>query len=465
MWITVEPHRLGTADLLLPATLADQFASDTVQLRFGARVVPVTIARLDEDADPGVGTNRSSPAVIRLAPKLIRKLFIRTEPDYRIRVTESEIEIGPVLGLLLGNRNHWYDEGYVSREPERIADVYQSTGGLIVAFSGRNLSLLDRCAYGLYYDPLQNRWRYGALPLPSVAYRRSFHRSAMAVDQLQGDLGIHLFNSRRYDKWQLHELLSEDPWLAQHLPETALITKGFSVSDWVDRSGPAILKPADLSRGRGILFVLPDSTGYRLIDCRKERNDQRELSKAELDRFVQKSMTRRPYLCQRKLDLAVIAGAPFDIRVVMQRTPAGEWSCTGIECRVAAEGHLVTNLASGGRALWLADALQQAFDGRLEPESVHLQVKVLAHRFCTQLDETGARFAEFGIDLALDREGKLWFIEANVLPVFHGFRSLDRPLYRQMLRAPMLYASSLAGFPPIDDDEKGGRDDETTGDG
>jgi glutathione synthase/RimK-type ligase-like ATP-grasp enzyme len=70
----------------------------------------------------------------------------------------------------------------------------------------------------------------------------------------------------------------------------------------------------------------------------------------------------------------------------------------------------------------------------------------IAHRLCRVLDETGEHFAEWGIDLALDRSGHLWIIEANVIPTFKGFAALDGDLYRRLLAAPMRYAADLAGF-------------------
>lgn len=431
--------------MLLPPGLWPPGAERPVRLRYGAGWAAVRAAAPAGGA-PAAGT-RQAPAPVRVAPQVLERLHIRTEPVYRLRLGAGEVEIGPVLGLLLGNRNHWYDGAYLEREPERVGAVYPQTGGLICAFSPRTVALADRCAYGLFYDPGAGRWRFGRLPLPAVIHRRSFQSDPAALQQLQAAAGVRIFNSRRFDKWELYGLLQKDEMLRRRVPFTVRVTSGQEVLDLVDRFGAAVLKPAHLSRGRGILFVERDGAGCRLSDCRQPGAVHRRLlTRPELQRFLAAEIAGRPYIGQQRIDLAAMAGEPFDLRVVMQRNRSGRWRCHGIECRVAAPGQLVTNLALGGRAVRLEDAVAAAFGGAISPAVAEGMVVRLCERFCAVLDQTGETFGEFGLDVALDRTGKAWLIEANVLPTFKGFRTLDPETYRRILAAPLLYASFLAGF-------------------
>lgn len=379
-----------------------------------------------------------------VSPEVLRRLHIRTEPVYRLRADGESVEIGPVLGLLLGNRTNWYDDAYMQREPERVTDAYRRTGGLFCALSPRNCSVADGCAYGLFFDPREARWRYGALPVPAVIHRRSFHTSPDMVARIRG---AHLFNSRRFTKWELHQLISKDPALRSHLPITMEVTEGPEVFSLLRRVTSVVLKPAHLSRGRGILFVVRDGRKFRVTDCREEGPERQSvLTKPELQTLIARELVGHRYLAQQRINLAEIEGAPFDLRVVMQRGPDGQWSEHAIECRLAGRGNLVTNIAQGGRALTLGDALAQAFGGAVDPAVAEAQALDLAGRVCRVLDSTGEHFAEWGIDLALDRSGRLWFIETNVVPTFKGFEALDPELYRRLLSAPMRYAAALAGF-------------------
>lgn len=103
--------------------------------------------------------------------------------------------------------------------------------------------------------------------------------------------------------------------------------------------------------------------------------------------------------------------------------------------------------------LWLPDALKLSFGPDTDVEAVHRRMVDTALRICELLDQTGESFAEFGLDLALDRKGGVWVIEANVVPTFHGFELMDRNLWRSLLAAPLLYASQLVGFGAEGEDE------------
>ena len=56
---------------------------------------------------------------------------------------------------------------------------------------------------------------------------------------------------------------------------------------------------------------------------------------------------------------------------------------------------------------------------------------------------------EMGVDIGVDREGRVWFIEANLKPGRQVFRLLHQNKTRFMtVVKPLLYARYLAGFEP-----------------
>lgn len=445
-WVSLVPVSLPGAEFHLPSPLWS--GPEELRLRYGSNEVPVRI-RLTRGADAkgGLGSRPDRPVPVSLAAGVVEQLLIRTEPAYRLRrVEEGVLEIGPVLGMLLGNRNHWYSDWYMSREPERVTWAYPRTGGLICAFSARSVSMADRCAYGLWYNPRRGRWCFANLPLPGVIWRRSFRSDLNAVRRLQQVTGARIFNSYRFDKWQLYNILRHDLVFVKHIPQTALVQGGHEAMPMLERHGSIVLKPSDLSRGRGILFVERSGSGFTLTDYRTGTVRRAPLTRSELDRLLKQEIAGRRYICQERIDLARVDGAPFDIRVVMQRDAGGAWQCTGIECRVAGSGQLLTNIAMGGCAMRLADATLAGYGPDRVPPRVEERVIELSERLCRLLDATGESFAEFGIDLALDCIGGLWLIEANVIPTFKGFKALDIDLYRRMLAQPLLYANHLAGF-------------------
>jgi len=447
MWISVESGKIPYDHLVIDPGNSTKGSESSVlmTLRYGVAERSINVTGLKRMRN----SDRERPIKVLMAPELIVDLCVKTEPIYRLKVNKKSrvIEIGPVMGMLLGYRSHWYGQGWLNREAERVTKVYPHTGGLIVAFSPRSLSLVERCAYGLYWDPLKQDWKFGQLPLPSVLHRRSFQTADHTIQAMCKETGIRCFNSRRYNKLEFYQLLSQDPLFQAHLPETIEVHQSTHVMGLVECYGSVILKPAALSRGRGILFLAQGRGRLQLMDCRVEGTPKwRDLTTASLKRLVDQELAPAFYLCQQRIDLALIDGRPFDIRIVMQRNEIGQWGCSGIECRLAGSGRLVTNIATGGYALSLPDSVHRSFDGSLDADQVNQRIEMICYRLCQALDHTGESFGELGIDIALDRNGHEWIIEANVLPTFKGFMTLDHPCYQRLLAAPLLYANWLSGF-------------------
>ena len=108
---------------------------------------------------------------------------------------------------------------------------------------------------------------------------------------------------------------------------------------------------------------------------------------------------------------------------------------------------MITNISRGGYALTLDEALNRSFS--LEEEKLKKMkdsIYQICLNLCKSLDRLNHHFGEFGIDIALDVNGKPWIIEVNVFPSFKGFKKMDYDTYLGIRYTPMLYAAHLAGF-------------------
>jgi glutathione synthase/RimK-type ligase-like ATP-grasp enzyme len=320
---------------------------------------------------------------------------------------------------------------------------YQQLGGMVVAFKVGSIDWLNQIIYGLYYHP-QYGWTYGQTPLPSVVFRRAFRRTEDTSTKLFALTNGNLFNSVRLDKWQMYNRLQKVPAMRPYLPETARLSTA-TLAEFIEKYSAVIIKPADLSRGRGICIIKTDPAGLLLNDCSQERIFTAALP-AALAYLQQNHFFARNYIIQPLLDLATINGSPWDIRVVMQKNQHHEWHCSGIECRLAGISETLTNISRGGQALFINQAVRLAFGSRIHPGKFKREVIEIATKFCRAMDQFGDHFAEFGMDLAVDTNQHYWFIEANVRPSFNGFKRLDYETYYRICQTPLVYAAALAGF-------------------
>lgn len=446
MWAKIELVPCDQKIIYLPPSWAMDCGAAT-KIRVGGKSATAAVQSLDRPEAPGE-TSFDAPGTIKISDKLRDELCIAESAVYQAKITAtpggSAIALGPVIGLLLGNATQHYNPLHMLKYSDRFG-IYPQIGGLIYAFSPKFIDWKKHTAYGLYYNHRTALWEFGRFPLPEVIYRRDFHSEPAVIKRLLEITGGRLFNSYRFTKYELYDFIKMNAALERYLPPTEYADDFDQIKKFVDRYRKVILKPIDLSRGRGICVIEKIASKYKVIDFRCKQPIVYELYNAQLlENFfdVYQDLFNR-YLIQKYLPLAKINGSPFDIRVVMQKRPDREWGCTGIECRVSNNGYL-TNISRGGYALPPEEALRQAFheDGA----ALLQQIKDLCRDVCLYMDTFGEHFGEFGLDIAVDTNQRLWLIEANVFPSFKGFKKMDPDIYLSIRYTPMLYASSLTQF-------------------
>lgn len=443
MWVKFEVIPSEGVVLYLPSSWPEQAeASMLVQFGYG-HSIKATV-QYTEDLEHIMDSTYDNPEILRISYDLYKKLLLQESLIYRVKVTDESMSIGPVIGLLLGIHTDRYNPKHMKKYSDRLG-VYDQIGGLIYAFSPKSVNWEKYEAFGLFYNIATKEWEYGCYPLPEVIYRRDFHSSPEYIEKLAEITEGRLFNSYRFSKMELYDYLIKDEELKELLPATELSVNFQQVEKFIDRYQKVILKPIDLSRGRGMCVIEKFASFYQITDYRNKIPSTSILdSESALRQFFdQNKGFFHKYLIQKYLHLAKIGTSIFDIRVVMQKHAGRIWGCTGIECRVSNNIHL-TNISRGGYALTLQKTLEKAFEK--DEDGLAEKIDLFCHKICDQMDQMGHHFAEFGMDIAVDEQKNIWLIEVNVFPSFKGFEKTDYDTYLKIRFTPLLYALSLTQF-------------------
>lgn len=446
MWIKIETVPDHKPYICLPSISTEDSKAEPCVVIFGGAwnwaVIETTPL-----SDKTLGQSLHNPATAKISSGLLENLNLPNGLVYQFKRDGAYVIIGPVIGLLLGNHPHLYSPRHMKKYSDRLG-IYEQLGGLIIAFSVQSILWEKRSIAGLFYNPAAGDWQYGIFPFPAVIYRRNFHISPEIVKKLIQATQGKLFNSHRFTKYELYEILVQNKDLMSHIPATECIATWHDVKRFVDLFGKAIIKPVDLSRGRGICIIEKIEEGFTINDYREHTpallklKDENELC----DFFLTNPLLLKNYLIQKYIDLAKINGSNYDIRVVMQKRTDLKWYCTGIECRVANPLLLLTNISRGGYALPLSEAFALSFPDEKNFTDYQDSIYSVAQNICASLDKTGEHYAELGLDLALDRNKNVWIIEANVFPSFKGFINMNYQTYLAIRYKPLLYALSLTGL-------------------
>ena len=244
-------------------------------------------------------------------------------------------------------------------------------------------------------------------------------------------------------KWLKHEVLSRSPILSPYMPETLRLTRD-KLERMLDRYGMVYVKPVFGALGIGVMRV--DNTGSG-VTLRWGRMRRTFSSLSQVYAYILARTKGKPYMVQRGIRLARYRGRPFDIRVMVQRLPRKPWEMTGMAGRVAAPGKIVTNGSQGGTIYPVSMLVSPRTEKRIR------RLSMLAAR---RLHAVFPGLVQIGLDVAVDRDRRLWIIEANTYPdpcpftKLPSLRALRRILRYQRawgIRRPLRCTKARRGVP------------------
>lgn len=239
------------------------------------------------------------------------------------------------------------------------------------------------------------------------------------------------------NKWTKTKWLLSDSGLRRFVPETKPFTRN-SLNGMTARYKMVYFKPTTGTGGGGIARI--DRTGAGKFRVKKDARTFEASSTASLFGLLQKIARGRSYLLQKGIYLQSSGGRPFDLRMTMQKAEGSRWVPSTMFVKLGKRNKVVTNYHQGGKLELVGQTLSRAGYSPAQIEHYKRRLKELGMQTARCFDRRSPRFRELGLDVALDRNGRLWILEVNTRPNFSALKSLaDKSLYRTMVRYGKMY--------------------------
>lgn len=404
-----------TTHMVLSQALAKRLALETneVILQFGSLMVPTSLALLP-----------SNSSLIRICSSHASRLLLTNHQTLNAHFDplSRRLSLGPLLGIMINvypQSDSTQPFGEITRFLEECVHAGHSYGIQTYVFAPENIHLEKKKISA--WSKLEGRWQLKEQPFPNIIYNRITSRRVeqeahlqSVLQQLKERFQISLFNEKFLDKWEVHQLLVQEPHIRHMLPETHYFHIR-TLHKMLQRYPLLYLKPVNGSLGSGIIRLIRSS---KKVICQAASTQGivtlQSTSIKKMIHRVHRRIGRQPYLVQQGLWLAKHERRPIDFRILVQKNRFGRWSITSSVGRIACAKQFVSNLARGGTVLKATDVLHQ-FVHTPKPTiaQLHQIALTIAQVFEQQVN---GHFAELGIDLALDRWGKVWLIEINAKP-------------------------------------------------
>ena len=398
----------------------------------------LTIRFGGKTATAKVETDASGKTVMMLSADGYKHLKLPVPPArMRAFCRQGALELGPVIAVLTELTGSAPSEN-IRPFCEELHNLLEKEGGYLFVEG-----LDSRAGTGCTFS--DDRWKTREVPEPDIVYNRIHSRLAEKSRQFEKKTAaykekrIDFFNAKYLTKMEVYECLYANRFLRPYLPETCRYGPA-CLAEKLEASSVLYVKPENGSQGRGIIRI-EKKEGRFLLD----HNTHKENSLPEVAENVEDTVKKMdqltgnlPYILQQGIPLLSADGRQTDFRFLVWRTGTkNDWQIMSSLARTAADDAIVSNLSQGGLPAKPAPLIFHHFGkekGRLALELMHELAEAAAITLCSA---GNGHFAEFGIDIGVDREGKPWVIEANVKPskaafgVSHGgIRPSVKALYR-----------------------------------
>jgi len=244
-------------------------------------------------------------------------------------------------------------------------------------------------------------------------------------------------------KLRVCRYLSANRSLKKYIPQTRLFTLP-NMRKMMASHSSLYIKPDIGSLGIGIFRLTRTIGGFKLRSSQRGNHSSRFNTISSVYRHILAKRQER-MIIQKTVRLDRAGERPYDIRVMVQRKPGGNWTCTGMAAKVGRAGKIVTNYYQGGELMSMESLHIRKGMPEVEGKARirHLTRKALDVVQTLSAKQSGMR--EMGVDFAYDRNGRLWVLEVNSNhPQFHPFKKFDRVAYDRMMRFARSYGRKSA---------------------
>lgn len=360
-------------------------------------------------------------------------------------------QIVPHLGIMVEytqtNATPFNEKGYF----KHLSLHAEQKGIQVTVFSPRYINWNTHTVDGYRFK--QHNWQQNKYPIPLFIYDRIFYSGLQHIKQLRPIL-IRLHSEAKCillgkglpGKWHVYQMLRKNKLLRPFIPQTQLFNNQTEWEPLLNRHQAIFLKPVAGSQGRGVLKVKCHGDE---INVQGRDRDNHIFSKKFSDflsclDWIKQHIGSRTYVVQPYLELNTKEHFPFDLRILIQKDEKGIWRESGQAIRIGNAHGLTSNLHGGGTARSVPDFLQQHYSEQ-QIKKLQDNIALISRHIPIDLEKQHGPMLELGIDLGIDRQGRVWLLEVNSKPGRKSFLlSADNNALQNAISAPVKYCRFVA---------------------
>ena len=431
--LEVLPHDLSKKQLYLNNRQLEMF-----RLTPGQNLT-LQVGVTESQVEAAAQTIHSSPTVLYVSREVLNDFpFYQGEPLRLVILSESKLILGPTIGFTV-TRKSWKNIDKCNSIKKR-ALLALNKGILFYCFRLNKVDWEKNTVKAYCLDPYNYQWVKKIIPVPQVIHDRSAKPGPKTVKGYSGRGKVNniqwINSTRTFGKWETFQALKSSKKTAGYFPKTTLLSLP-KLSKFLKKFKYCFVK-SNYGRGGRQVFRIEKAGKYYL--CKKGGNVIESWKFKKLKNvctFLHENLGKNLIL-QQGISLAQINGSPFDMRILLQKNASCDWIISAINFRIAKPGAIVTNFAAGSRDVFIYPG-----EGLIHESLSWERLEYFTLQTVNAMETFFGSIGEVGLDMGLDREGKLWLFEANSRPSSIAYRKAPSEACSKIFGLPLDYASYL----------------------
>lgn len=209
-------------------------------------------------------------------------------------------------------------------------------------------------------------------------------------------------------KQELQDELEKDADFSHLVIPTHKAVNFKELLEYVNKYSKVVLKPLMGIRGRGI-YVLEKEADTFILGHQKER---KVMNAGELRGFFEEFIERENYILQKYVASRTLQGDPFDCRVHVEKDGDGNWASARNYIRIGIDQQVISNVNHGGGIANPEPFLKANFGENWA--EINKNLNELATSLPYRVEQLrGTHIMSLGMDIGIDKSGKLYLFEVN----------------------------------------------------
>lgn len=409
-----------------------------LKLTSGEKLI-LSIGAVELQVEVAPQSINSSTNMIYLSSKVLEDLyFYQGESLMWIYYGNKKLVLGPAIGVTIAYST--WKKIKDSRSIEKRALLALKKGILLYYFILKRVDWENNLVKAYCLNPKNHKWVKKTVPVPQVIIDRGSYPSTNTMESFthKGKVkNIQWINTTRtFGKWETYQALVINTDTKRLLPETTMLTLS-KLLEFLNKYRYCYIKSNYGRSGRQVMRI--EKVGNDYI-CKKGGSEVISWTFNDLQQALAFLYSRlgNNLILQQGIYLSEIDGCPFDMRILVQKNANNRWVISALNFRIASLGAIVTNFSAGARDIFLSRG-QELF----HPDLSWNRLRLFTMKTIRALEGYFGRLGEVGLDVALDKDNKLWLLEANSRPSSIAYRDASHRACMEIYGLQLDYACSL----------------------